>query len=74
MKIDASKPVKLECTMPNGSIVWLSYEQWQHSPAAWTGGIVGHRESAATIVEVLRQSDLLQNLAESCNKVNHEER
>lgn len=55
MRIDCSSPVQLECTMPNGSVVWLTYEQWQHSPANWTGGIVGHRAAADTLRKVLAQ-------------------
>lgn len=61
MKIGKAEPVKLECTMPNGSIVWLTYEQWQQSPATWTGGIVGHRETAHVLREVLKQTDVEGN-------------
>lgn len=57
MRIGKGEPVQLECTMPNGSTHWLTYEQWQKSPATWTGGIVGHRAKADTIREVLSQTD-----------------
>lgn len=56
MKISSDEPVKLECTMPNGSVVWLTYDQWQHTPANWTGGIIGHREQADTLRAVLKQT------------------
>ena len=58
MKIGKDEPVKFECTMPNGSIVWLTYDQWQQSPANWTGGIIGHREKAGEMLKVLREVDV----------------
>lgn len=76
MRIDSRSPVQLECTMPNGSVVWLTYEQWQHSPANWTGGIVGHRATADTLRKVLAQTGeqghsrtvSLQKSENSCKK------
>lgn len=55
MKISKDEPVKLECTMPNGSVVWLTYDQWQRLPANWTGGIVGHRATAEILAKVLKE-------------------
>lgn len=57
MRTGQGEPVQLECTMPNGSVVWLTYDQWQQSPAAWTGGIVGHRAKADVLAAILRQTD-----------------
>lgn len=57
MRIGKGEPVQIECTMPNGSTLWLTYEQWQHSPASWTGGIIGHRAKADILREVLAQID-----------------
>jgi hypothetical protein len=56
MRISSDEPVKLECTMPNGSVVWLTYEQWQRTPANWTGGIIGHRDHIDTLRAILQQS------------------
>lgn len=57
MRIVKGDPVQLECTMPNGSVLWLTYDQWQQLPASWTGGIVGHRANAETLRKVLAQTD-----------------
>lgn len=56
MRISSDEPVKLECTMPNGSVVWLTYEQWQRTPANWTGGIIGHRDHIDILRAILQQS------------------
>lgn len=57
MRIGKGEPVQLECTMPNGSTQWLSYDQWQTTSATWTGGIIGHRATASTLAAILRQTD-----------------
>ena len=57
MRLTKEDPVIMECTMPNGQTLQLTYEQWQQAPAKWTGTIMAHRSKASILEKVLQQTN-----------------